>query len=36
LKQLFKMKTNIDQWSKRTFIQRYNKIWTKINAKNES
>jgi hypothetical protein len=30
------MKTNMDQWSKYTLIQRYNKIWTKIKAKNES
>jgi hypothetical protein len=36
LNQLFKMKTNIDQWSKYTLIQRYNKIWKKIKAKNES
>jgi hypothetical protein len=26
LKPLFEMKTNIDQWSKYTLIQRYNKI----------
>jgi hypothetical protein len=36
LKQLFEMKTNIDQWSKYTLIQIYDKIWTKIKAKNES
>jgi hypothetical protein len=36
LKQIFKMKTNIDQWSKYTLIERNNKIWTKIKAKNES
>jgi hypothetical protein len=30
------MKTNIDQWSKYTLIQRYNKIWTEIKTKNES
>jgi hypothetical protein len=36
LQQLLKMKTNIDQRSKHTLIQRNNKIWTKIKAKNES
>jgi hypothetical protein len=36
LKQLFEMKTNIDQWTKYTLMQRYNNIWTKIKAKNES
>jgi hypothetical protein len=36
LKQLFFMKTNIDQWSNKTLMQRYNKIWTKIKVKNES
>jgi hypothetical protein len=36
LKQLFKMKTNIDQWYKYTLIQRYNKYWKKIKAKNEN
>jgi hypothetical protein len=36
LDQLLKMKTNIDQRSKYTLKQRYNKIWTKIKAKNES
>jgi hypothetical protein len=36
LKQLLKMKTNIDQRSKHTFIQRNNKIWTKIKVENES
>jgi hypothetical protein len=36
LKPLFEMKTNKDQWYKYTFMQRYNKIWTKIKAKNES
>jgi hypothetical protein len=36
LNQLLKMKTNIDQWSQYTLIQRYNKILTKIKAKNES
>jgi hypothetical protein len=30
------MKTNMDQRSKYTLMQRYNKIWTKIKAKNES
>jgi hypothetical protein len=36
LKQLLKMKTNIDQRSKHTFLQRNNKFWTKIKVKNES
>jgi hypothetical protein len=36
LKPLFKMKTNIDQWSKYTLIKRYNKIWTKLKAKNKN
>jgi hypothetical protein len=36
LKQLFKMKNNIDQRYKYTFIQRNNKIWTKTEVKNES
>jgi hypothetical protein len=30
------MKTYMDQMSKYTLMQRYNKIWTKIKAKNES
>jgi hypothetical protein len=30
------MNTNIDQWSKYTLMQRYNKIWTKIKVKNKS
>jgi hypothetical protein len=36
LKQLFKMKNNIDQWSKYTLIQRYKKIWIKIKAKKKA
>jgi hypothetical protein len=36
LKQLLKMKTNIDQRSKYTYLQRDNKFWMKIKAKNES
>jgi hypothetical protein len=32
----FPFKTNMEQRSKYTLIQRYNKIWTKIKAKNES
>jgi hypothetical protein len=36
LNQLLKMETNIDQRSKYTLIQRNNKIWTKIKAKNKS
>jgi hypothetical protein len=36
LKQLLKMKTKIDQRYKHTLIQRNNKFWTKIKAKNES
>jgi hypothetical protein len=35
LKQLLKMKSNIDQRSKLTYLQRTNKFWTKIKAKNE-
>jgi hypothetical protein len=34
--QLLKMKTNIDQRSKYTLIQRNNKFWTKNKAKNKS
>jgi hypothetical protein len=36
LKQLLKMKINIDQSSKYTLIQINNKIWTEIKVKNES
>jgi hypothetical protein len=36
LKQLLKMKNNIDQRSKHTLIQRNNKFSTKNKAKNES
>jgi hypothetical protein len=36
LKQLLKMKTNIGQRSKYTYLQRTNKFWTKIKAENES
>jgi hypothetical protein len=36
LKQLLKMKTNKDQRSKLTYLQRTNKFLTKIKAKNKS
>jgi hypothetical protein len=36
LKQLLEMKTNIDHRSKYTLLQRNNKFWTNIKAKNES
>jgi hypothetical protein len=36
LKQLLKMKINIDQRSKHTLLQRTTKFWTKIKVKNES
>jgi hypothetical protein len=36
LKQLWKMKTNIDQRYKHTFLQINNNFWTKNKAKNKS
>jgi hypothetical protein len=36
LKQLLKMKTNIDQRSKYTLLQRTNKFWTKIKVKTKA
>jgi hypothetical protein len=35
LNQLLKIKTNIDQRSKHTLLQRNNKFWIKIKVKNE-
>jgi hypothetical protein len=36
LKQLLEMKTNIDQRSKNTLLQRNNKFWKKIKAKTKA
>jgi hypothetical protein len=36
LKQLLKMKINIDQRSKHTLLQSNKKFWSKIKVKNES